>query len=76
MYRTDTHQNIRLHTGPSTCSVTGATRGADHAYPSGVPDDIPVFGEGSRCYCFIFCGVRVQFCLFVFSLLLLFSLFV
>jgi len=39
--------------------VTGATRRADHAYPSGAPDDASDF-----------CGVHVQFCLFVLSWLL------
>jgi hypothetical protein len=65
-YRSDTHR-FWLYTGLSTCIVTCDARRADHAYPSGAPDDIPGFCE---------VRVRVQSCLFVLSLLFLLSLFV
>ena len=55
--------------------MTCAARGADHAHPSGVPDDIPGFCEVHTASV-LCCGVRVQSCLFVLSLLFLFSLFV
>jgi hypothetical protein len=43
-YRIDTHR-FWLYTGLTTCIATCAARGADHAYPSGAPDDIPGFCE-------------------------------
>lgn len=39
----------------------GATREADHACPSGAPDDTPGFWAGSHCQCFCFLCCLVNY---------------
>ena len=67
-HRIDTHR-FWLFTGFSTCSVTGAVHGADHAYPSGAPDDTPCpYGEFTlQVYSFCYVRLCSAFVLFLCS---------